>query len=760
MAEVGRHWFRRILMGAELVLFTLLFIVPSSSSSILDGIPWNSRWELGVIAVVVLSLLSRNSRTILSKKFYGLSKRRSLLLIITLVALLGVRSWSNSLTGSSGYFEACYRSIVEPLPENVCEHTYDGIFVRGPVSRLDSRIDFGPIDDLRPDVLSGSNWNFSFANDWPRFDIFPWIEGNIDIDRFPFTATWAGSFKVEKENFVLPVTYVGGGVVNIDGVQTTLIDSYSHATIVSVPVGIGEHQLKVEYRFVETQLEGDETGRPYATLAVYEPSDSATRDGELLRSSPQPRPFQLIAFGIDLLTLLAAAYISIPLAKEVIRRRRIFSLVSLGMLIAILLRDVVPLPSFLPLPFVVVIGSWIWLLKYRRESLLLVGVPLGIVLAIERMVNFIVLRDGVFPGINFVLFRLRGNDWLVYQGLARSMLGDFSLRGGEGVFGWQAGFRYVVFASHLIFGDGDVLIAFIFASMFVCAPLWLVYNIDRLYKNNNIDKLLIPLLGLTLVIAISSRILEAQYLGLSEYVTWIAIVYMAFALFKPTGSKIGIATLGVSAGLLSVVRANQVFGMFFFLLIVIFARTKEWSLRAIGKAVLPVTLFVGAALLPLAHNLYFGHKFVVLPTSGNPTNPEYSWSQFFMVFSDEPSRRIAILKLRQFTYTAYFSEGFGFSKTLALSFWTFQLVWLVALVRLFMLRCKTTSLWMLWLWPLMFAVPVIPYKLDSYYPRHFVMFNLTLGISAIAVLTSLRTRRLAGADPWLGFRDDQVSAAQ
>jgi hypothetical protein len=336
------------------------------------------------------------------------------------------------------------------------------------------------------------------------------------------------------------------------------------------------------------------------------------------------------------------------------------------------------------------------------------------------------------------------------------MLGKFSWRGGEDVFYWQVGFRYVVFASHLLLGDSDVLVAFVFAALFVCAPLWLVYNIDRLYRNRGIHKFLIPLLALTLIIAMSSRILEAEYLGLSEYVTWIALVYIAISLFGSVSSDFGIAALGLAAGLISVVRTNQVFGMFFLLLIVIVARTKEWSLRNVYKALVPVSLFIGAMLLPLAHNLYFGHRFVVLPTSGSPTNPEYSWSQFLRIFNDESSRQMATLKLRQFTYTAYFTEGFGFSKTLALSFWSFQFLWLVALIRLVMIRCRNAITWMLWLWPLMFAIPIIPYRLDSYYPRHFVMFNLVLGISAIAVLIRLHERQQSGGTTRTSLKSDGV----
>jgi len=674
-----------------------------------------------------------------------MSKRQSLILVVALVALLGARSWSSSLTGSSGYFEACFRSIIEPLPESVCEHTYDGVLVPGPVSRRDRRIDFGPIENQRPDVLSGSNWNFSFANDWPRFDIWPFVEGNVDIERFPFTATWVGTFNVKGQNLSLPVSYVGGGVVGVDGVDTNLLDSYSELSTVNVPVTAGTHQLKIEYQFVQTRLAGDGSGGPYATIRVYKPSSGGAGGGDILQTSPESNPLRLFAFVIDLFTIFAAGYISFPLVTEAFKRKRLICLTALGMSVAILLRDVVPLPSFLPLPFVFVIGAWIWLLKRRPDSLLMVGVPLGIALGIERMVNFIVQRDGAFPGINFVLFRIRGNDWLVYQGLARSMLGNFSLRGGEDVFYWQVGFRYVVFVSHLLLGDGDVLIAFVFAALFVCAPLWLVYNIDRLYTNKGTHILLIPLLALILIIAMSSRILEAEYLGLSEYVTWIAVVYIAISLFKTVNTNFGIAAISLMTGLLSVVRTNQVFGMFFLLLIVIVARTKEWSFRKICNAAVPILFFFGALLLPLIHNLYFGHKFAVLPTSGNPTNPEYSWSQFLRIFNDESSRQMATLKLRQFTYTAYFTEGFGFSKTLALSFWGFQFLWLVALVRLLVIRCRSTIIWMIWLWPLMFAVPIIPYRLDSYYPRHFVIFNMALGISAIAVLIRLHGWRESGA---------------
>ena len=62
------------------------------------------------------------------------------------------------------------------------------------------------------------------------------------------------------------------------------------------------------------------------------------------------------------------------------------------------------------------------------------------------------------PDLHAVLYRASGTDFLTYESFARSIVLDHSLNGGEAVFFYQPGSRYVLGFMHLLFGDGDVLI--------------------------------------------------------------------------------------------------------------------------------------------------------------------------------------------------------------------------------------------------------------------------------------------------------------
>ena len=422
-------------------------------------------------------------------------------------------------------------------------------------------------------------------------------------------------------------------------------------------------------------------------------------------------------------------------------RRKIYdswkSLAISGGLVIFALRysDQVPLPSFVPLLFLTVIGIWGYVALFNPKLIYTIGIPTSVVLAIERVHNFIVTRDGKFPGLDFSIFRVRGDDWLVYQGLARSILTEWSLRGGEDVYWGQPGFRYLVFISHLVLGDGDVLIAFFFASIFVASGLVFIrFASDRL-NSQLIRTWAYVMAVLVVVLAISSRVIEAEYLGLSEYATWIIAIFVGALLFKETIEQRWILLGAALCGFCVFVRTNQLFGMAALVAIFAFAGFSKKCLKQLSFW-LPFCVFGFMVLLPLFHNLYFGRVFVLLPQSAGK-NSDYSWAELFQVFSNGESRAKAIMKLREFTYTAYLNKGMGFSFTLAIVFWSFQIAWIVSLAQVCRRRMRSLKNFAVVIWPLAFAIPAIPYRLDAYYPRQVVMFNLALGLAAFAILNKM-----------------------
>lgn len=708
---------------------TTLFI-PSISTALLDGLPLDGPWEMVSLLVFVMAISTRKIRDSLLATYLKLKSRARIFLLLLLMLFSSARLISAFTDGHSGTFAACYRAAYLPLAGNACEKTFDGVAFGSEVTRYDRVIDFKQLEGYRADTLSGSNWNFSFANDWPRFDVWPWVEGNIDIERFPFSVQWNGTFDFEKPTSVV-INYVGEGKLSIGNQVVELPASYSESNAIYFNTVEGEQDIQVDYSFLDTRTVNESNNNPYALIQV------ADAESGMLLTPLGPRGFGL-ALGrlLDAASMLLVSYLALGLLRRTLGRLRLVAISGALVTLAIMFSDKVPLPSFAPLLFLTIVCIWAYLIFMAPDALFVVGIPSGVVLAIERVHNFIVTRDGAFPGLNFSIFRLRGDDWLVYQGLGRSILTEWSLRGGEDIYWGQPGFRYVVFLSHIVFGDGDVLIAFAFSALFIISSLVLVNYVVNSEPNFG-DRVASAIMGISIVvIAISSRVIEAEYLGLSEYVTWILVIYVFSLLLRDSVGQATINTAVLLCGFCVFVRTNQLFGMTLLVaLLVIQGFKKNQSLRK--SVFIPSALFLMMVLLPLAHNAYYGKTFVLLPQSAG-ANSDFSWSELIRVFSDSDARVKAILKFREFTYTAYLSEGFGFSLTLASVFWVFQLGWITSLFQMLRKRAFSASNWIMILWPLAFALPAIPYRLDAYYPRQVLMFNLCLGLSAFAVFQKLR----------------------
>jgi len=75
--------------------------------------------------------------------------------------------------------------------------------------------------------------------------------------------------------------------------------------------------------------------------------------------------------------------------------------------------------------------------------------------------------------------------------------------------------------------------------------------------------------------------------------------------------------------------------------------------------------------------------------------------------------------------------------TTQLSFWTFQLMWLLALIRAVFVRSTSVRIWVALALPFAYLVPLLPYRYESYWPRHIVIIQIAFALSGLFVINRL-----------------------
>lgn len=374
--------------------------------------------------------------------------------------------------------------------------------------------------------------------------------------------------------------------------------------------------------------------------------------------------------------------------------------------------------------------------RVSRTTLLAVSV-----FASVRIVTAITERFNLIPSDAWwgrMIFMSRDSDWLVGQGYARQILTDGSLKAGESLFYFQPGVRYLVFLSHLVFGENDVLIAIVLMATLlfaVCCALKHLYNSPL----SAITKILGVAAGILVINAILSQPIATFAVAFaSEYPTWILLTCVVVCIDHAGGSNsmTFVLVAAAIAALLPNFRPNQVGGSIVLALVAVLT---SWQLSGpkithrLAGALKILAVFVPIALLSLAHNLHYAETFVLYSTTGN-LNSDFSWTSLFTSGSASESLELIWSKIRLGMYWTNWPA----LDDLSLSFWGSQLVWLICLIWLISQRRLSTQAAMYLLLPFAYLVPLLPYRFDSYYPRHVVVIQFAFALGAVAALTSAR----------------------
>lgn len=665
--------------------------------------------------------------------------------------------------GPSEGFEACYRPVDAPRPG--CERSYENPFFRQQSTRIDEHINFGA-EKGAPLGLSGSDWDLTFVNS-SRFNYLD--EGQIARERLPFQVEWEGQIRPDE---TLTFDYVGEIELDFGDESATLPAEYTGLATEAVPVPAGANNIRITYLFTPPD---DKPDAPYAMVRLTDQS------GDLVKVVGPALPWRVAAGAADLtlaLFLLSVAYLyGRMLAKS-------WHLVASAALFAVFNLFVFPSPWFTVIALAIV---YLFALLERNAT-----AASAFMLSVYLASLFFALALHL-PSyeIDAVFYRSVGEDQLTYESQARAILQTGSLQGGEDVFVYSPGFRYVLFSLHFLLGDADTPI-FIFATaLLIFAVFFLVHRLwPRLEPTSKsqrrkgtrrkaaapesalIAKLrplaeqwtLGPGATVTLIAGpLSMLLLLASPYGVAmvsnyltaEFPTWILLIFGATYLWCAENRWqwfLGVILVGAAL----IIRMEQTPGLI--LLIAVSAlrfigtgnssRLSPERIRVVIASLIALGVIV---LLPAMHNLYFGRELALLPrTPQLPVNFPLPLSDLPQLFSDQDVRDVFLTQIAGvlgFDSARETVPGSAIDVDVPaqLLLHSLQAVWLlaiaVAVTARRLLRVRTASVLLV---PIAFLVPHIFIQVYVAYPRHIVAGYLAFGFTAAFVGASVLRETAVG----------------
>lgn len=383
---------------------------------------------------------------------------------------------------------------------------------------------------------------------------------------------------------------------------------------------------------------------------------------------------------------------------------------------------------------------------WRVPSLALISSLTGAtVVAIDPILRFLRIFGGLgsSPWWGFPIWRGRDSDWFVYQGYARQIFVEQSLRAGESLFYFQPGMRYFLFLQHLLLGENDVLPALLMVIGVLVAGVFVGREALRLATKKSTHFGVAVFVFACFILFSQFNLVEFAVSAASEYPTWILTLVIFGFILRGTLSPGLAVVLAVLAGLIAQFRPNQVFGACFLFLLVLFELAPR---RGTELLLIRLRLFLifGACLsLSLLHNLHYASSFSIFSDSGS-LNTDFHYTSLFRFFGDESVREDVSNKLGIALYWSARPLQWEF----AFSFWSLQVLWLLAIIKAVGTKGVHPKTWIALVTPLAYLIPLLPYRFGTYYPRHIVVIQLVFGLSALYVFGS------CGHSRWR-FRDQK-----
>jgi len=658
-----------------------------------DGLPFSSPLEALAIVVVLPLALSAAVRRLVCRTLATCPAGVRLALLAAVLGC-GVLKLALAPARPAGFL-ACYESTLTPPPAGPCERSFENPLFRFDATRIDRVVDFGPQD-----------WNLSFFNSL-RFN-FLWRAGERRQDRLPFKVAWRGIVEADEARNV-EITYAGQGRVGVDATSIELAPAYDAERTIATRLTPGRHVVRIEFSFDDDSRALMRPAGPYATFRLRTVGAEGQPGPPLRAAAPRAwlraAALAVDAIGSGLSVLLLAIYVR--LARFELR------------------------PAPMPARF----------RRHRSTRLLLAYFALLVVVGW-------IARDA-YPRLGTVVYRRAGEDWLTYESHARSILESRSLEGGERIFYMQPLFRYIRFAEHLVFGDGDPLINVLAATALYWTILWAASSLIGMRRIGRARATLVAIAAALMLALAGSTVVGLMIeFSLSEHATWIvtAAACALLASSRPQRWAAGAALIGAAL----ITRPNQAPA-----LLAIAAAFLAPALRRRERpALVAVAALASVCMLPLAHNLYYGGRAVVFTTTaGSPAVLGVPPSTLARTMTDAAAREQIARELRGLLFLPPWRSSFGHDEV-RFVLYGLQAVWIAALY-LASRRSVAANLRLLAAVPALYLGVHLVYAVGNYYPRHIIAGHFAMGLVAMTI--AARARGPAVAPGPETRRDLQVS---
>jgi hypothetical protein len=677
-------------MIAAILALAGVFMLAPGGAALFDGLPVDGPAEFLAAAALLVLAISPSARAALAARTPAF---RRLLLALVVAGLLA----KAVVIGRGRYegFLGCYEGAVARVTS--CAVSYDNPFRLQRATRIDPRLQFDE-RTWRLGLLNKREYDFARDNSpavlgRPAVDLIDHpITASHYVPNVPFAAEWRSTLTATAAA-TLRVRYVGEGSVDIDGTMTVLPAHIgAEPAVAEIQVPAGPHQLVVTYHWAPSV--DPSLSVPEKALMWLDASDGA-RFGSTQRTDAVARTIGdvlgIVAFGL----LIGGGWPS----RSV---RAAAGAIAVALLIAVLPMSSWWRDKLVELTTIVVCLQWI----LRRMPIL----PFVLLLAALGMIR-VGLAAGPAPGV--VHYRAWGDDGLSYDSFAREIFEKGTLRAGEDSFRGQALFRYVRFVERVAMGEDEWLIVVCALVLFCLAYSWLA----RRALEDAPGHLFFILSMTALLLWIMGGLIAFVDSGLTEYPAWILLPVSTGLLFLGRSSREHLLAAALAgAGVL--LRFNHLPAWMLLLAFFALRPTVFPSSRKTVAAAL--ALFALVVCVPmLAHNLYYGHQWRIIPESAQ-------------VNTDLPPSAFTVSSvLEKVRYLLHVGTD---ARTAFLPLHALQLILVGVAAAVFAGRWHV-RLWHRWLFaaPLAALAVHLVFNVNVYYPRHILFAYLLAGAIALVL---------------------------
>ena len=333
-----------------------------------------------------------------------------------------------------------------------------------------------------------------------------------------------------------------------------------------------------------------------------------------------------------------------------------------------------------------------------------------------------------------LIFRARDTDWFVYQGYARQIFVNKSLRGGESIFYFMPGMRYLVYLEHLVFGENDLFIALASSiAMISIAAMVLFAALKELPK---------PFYGIIfgafvmLLIQLNQPLmLELSMTTAAEVPAWLLFMCASALAFRKSSSELQRIVAAALLGLVANFRPNYTFAVVWtFLLLTIVVVLIENGIfnKALSLARITIS-FVLTMSLSLVHNLYYGGSGKPFTNISDPGQKDFEPSELLQLFSNHNIRNLVgeklLIALRWNNVNVFNSD--------VLAAIGIQFMWAACVLLVIQQRRNVVVCIFALSTPLVLLISYMPFHFTDIAQRHFLMVSITFAISAMTAVMLL-----------------------